>query len=198
MNTVRRSDANLNPFLKEMYPQAWGHHFWAVMHISIYCYPENPSVIEQEDMMKFLISITGILPCPGCRGHATTYVREVPPANESRESLMDWVITFHNVVNKSTGKRVLSKDEATVAIDQYFQVSKWTALTHFENARQEDAKAVAESESKIKDAQSTITQLTTVLYIILGTSLLAAMVGGTMLWLRKSRRNSKEFRSPSH
>ena len=44
------------------------------------------------------------LPCPGCKIHAGMYVRSTPPDVSSQDALVQWVVTFHNAVNKRTSK----------------------------------------------------------------------------------------------
>ena len=100
-----------------MDPQVWGPHFWFVLHLISFHYPEKPSTYEKDAIKAFYISVKDILPCQKCRQHYNNYLSRYPiePHLDSRMDLIRWVIQVHNFVNVSLGKPAYT-DEAVLAI----------------------------------------------------------------------------------
>ena len=53
-----------------------------------------------------------MLPCRYCRQHYKENLKQLPVAADSKMDLIWWTIDLHNRVNSSTGKKVLSREEA--------------------------------------------------------------------------------------
>ena len=100
-----------------MDPKIWGPHFWFVLHLVSFHYPEKPSTAEKETTKIFYYSIKDILPCDSCRKHYKNYLSHYPidPHLDTRMDLIKWVIQVHNFVNTSLGKPVYT-DDAVFAI----------------------------------------------------------------------------------
>jgi hypothetical protein len=95
-----------------MEPKIWGPHFWFVLHIISFHYPEHPSTYEKDAIKNFYHSVKDILPCAACRQHYTNYLSRYPiePHLDTRMDLIRWVIQVHNFVNVSLGKPAYSVD----------------------------------------------------------------------------------------
>lgn len=94
-----------------MYPPIWGNVYWKVIHFTCFSFPNEPTESDKNTLKVFLETIVDLLPCPGCRKHAKTYITNNKPNLNSRLPILFWSFDFHNDVNKRTGKRVLSHDE---------------------------------------------------------------------------------------
>ena len=96
-----------------MNPQVWGPHFWFILHLVSFNYPDTPSNADKENYKLFYDSIGNILPCPNCRKHYKNYLSRYPiyPNLDNRMDLIQWVIQIHNFVNIKLNKRVLTTNE---------------------------------------------------------------------------------------
>ena len=67
---------------------------------------------------NFFKSLENVLPCEKCAYHYSKNLEKLPlePALESRDTLVRWLISVHNEVNKETGKREYTYEEV---IDEY-------------------------------------------------------------------------------
>ena len=79
----------------------WGSGLWSFLHIMSFAKIDNPLKIQQ-----FMVSLGHILPCPRCRRHYETYIREngIPTKN----NISKWLVDLHNVINKAQGKPTIS------------------------------------------------------------------------------------------
>jgi hypothetical protein len=97
-------------------PNVWGPSFWFSLHNGTSKYPENASAIFRDRMKQFILSIPFILPCEQCRSHAKEYIdnrqNELDDICKGRQSLFNFFVDFHNMVNLKTGKPVLSYEDA--------------------------------------------------------------------------------------
>ena len=89
----------------------WGPSAWLFLHSVSFQYPENPTDQDKNNYKIFFDSLQNILPCPNCREHYQTNLKENPIDLESRESLIKWVIDLHNLVNQKNSKKEYSYDE---------------------------------------------------------------------------------------
>jgi Rps23 Pro-64 3,4-dihydroxylase Tpa1-like proline 4-hydroxylase len=122
-----------------MYPPVWGPHIWASIHLMTYVYPDKPSEERKRSIQLLLENICINLPCPLCSSHCQAFMKQYPPKIESREDLKRWAFDFHNSVNKRTGKRELSYQEAEECIQrQFFQRKDWIELKRAQEMRRED------------------------------------------------------------
>jgi len=92
-----------------MNPVVWGPHFWFVLHLVSFHYPDPPNTFDKESYKAFYHSIKEILPCAKCRKHYKTYLSQYPiePNLDKRIDLIRWVIQIHNFVNVKLNKPAL-------------------------------------------------------------------------------------------
>jgi hypothetical protein len=96
-----------------MDPKVWGPHFWFVLHIVSFNYPDNPNTPDKDNYKRFYESIGDILPCVNCRKHYKNHISKFPIAIhlDSRIDLIKWVIELHNIVNKALNKPIYTVDQ---------------------------------------------------------------------------------------
>ncbi len=96
-----------------MDPRVWGPHFWFVLHLISFNYPDNPSTFDKEQHKAFYHSVKDILPCANCRQHYKNYLSQYPiePNLDRRMDLITWVIQIHNFVNVALGKQPMSVEQ---------------------------------------------------------------------------------------
>lgn len=127
-----------------MYPPVWGPIVWETLHLMTFVYPDKPSNERQGSMRSFITGMCGNLPCPGCSDHCSEYVSDNPPPTHSRTVLKKWAYDFHNSVNRRTGKRELTYEEADGTItSKYFEREKWVEIQRADEIRREDHATVA-------------------------------------------------------
>ncbi|MDA9846622.1 Erv1/Alr family FAD-linked sulfhydryl oxidase [Flavobacteriaceae bacterium] len=95
-------------------PEIWGPPLWYQMHMKTFEYPNNPSQKDKDNIREFFRGIINLLPCEACKEHYIEFLQKRPIRYQydNRDSLIKWLIDFHNEVNSRTGKRVLSYQEA--------------------------------------------------------------------------------------
>jgi hypothetical protein len=91
-----------------MWPKQFGPYIWPMLHLHAYRY-QSAAPHEQAAIRRFFEDLPAMLPCPGCQMHAAAYMKEHPV---ELERLFNWSVDFHNSVNKRTGKRVFTYNEA--------------------------------------------------------------------------------------
>jgi hypothetical protein len=79
-----------------------------MLHLNAYRY-SSAAPHEQAAIRRYFSDLPAMLPCPGCQMHAASYLKE-HPVDLAR--LFHWSVDFHNSVNKRTGKREFTYDEA--------------------------------------------------------------------------------------
>lgn len=84
-----------------MDPRVWGPHAWFFIETVVLSIPEDTT--DTSPYINFLNTLKGVLPCPGCRKEYTEYIA-THPVPTSREDIIAWVFTLHNVVRERTGK----------------------------------------------------------------------------------------------
>lgn len=97
-------------------PNIWGPHFWFALHTSAAQYPESPTLRVQGLMKQRIQAIPYELPCNVCKIHSQSYIQyrlnDLDDVVSTRSSLFNFYVDLHNNANKTTGKRILSYDEA--------------------------------------------------------------------------------------
>lgn len=91
-----------------MDPKLWGPHFWFILHLISFNYPDNPSTPDKDNYKRFYESVGDILPCSLCKRHYKNYISQFPISIhlDSRIDLITWVIQVHNFVNQSLNKPI--------------------------------------------------------------------------------------------
>lgn len=89
-------------------PQIWGPHFWYVLHLITFGYPDEPSYIDQRGYHDFFVNLQHVIPCYNCRKHYTKHLQEHPigPYLNTKYNLVKWLVNLHNIVNKALNKNL--------------------------------------------------------------------------------------------
>lgn len=102
-----------------MKPELWGPELWHVLHIITLSYPENPTELDKNNIKNFLTYLGPVLPCDKCKVHYNKNLLANPLTDEilsSKTKLIKWLIDIHNEVNKQTGKKIMSYEDALKCI----------------------------------------------------------------------------------
>ena len=96
-----------------MNPKIWGPHLWFILHIITFKYPKNPTSFDKEYHRDFFTNLKNVIPCDDCKKSYAKHIQEYPitPHLDSRESLINWLVQIHNLVNVSLNKKVISTKE---------------------------------------------------------------------------------------
>ena len=105
-----------------MNQNVWGKCTWVLIHSIAVNYPEYPSPIEKENTIKFFLILGDVLPCRFCRQHYKENLKYLPINADSKMELVNWTIDLHNRVNASTGKKILSRDDALQKIILLYKI----------------------------------------------------------------------------
>lgn len=99
----------------------WGSPLWFFLHTISFNYPDKPSYKDKSQYYDFFYNLQNILPCQQCKINYIKHLQRHPisPHLDSRQSLVNWVVKIHNLVNIETGKPMM--DTASV-INKYNQV----------------------------------------------------------------------------
>ena len=89
-------------------PKLWGKEGWRFIHFVAITY--DPS--KKEEFFNFFQNLPKILPCPVCGKHFKENMAKMPPRWESNQTLFEWTIDMHNLVNKENGKKIYTYDQA--------------------------------------------------------------------------------------
>lgn len=167
-----------------LYPNIWGFHQWAMLHLMAYTYPDNPTSARQESMLKYVTGMCNNLPCPGCSWHCKEYIKKHKPRVTSKEELTKYFVDFHNEVNVRLGKRRYSYEEADNALKtQFLQIKEWQIVKRAADIRVEDQKEIDMWKSKCEKSCNNNTGAV-LASIILGIVLFVIAVLG-LIWLVK-------------
>jgi hypothetical protein len=100
--------------MKSIDPSIWGPPFWRTIHFVALGYPRRPTREDAAAYRAFFEGIGSVIPCKVCAVHYSTNIKRMPVANAigSPESLFQWTVAMHNLVNTQQGKPVLSPDVA--------------------------------------------------------------------------------------
>lgn len=100
-------------------PKRWGDSAWKFLHNVSLGYPEEPTFEDKQNYYNLFSNLGNILPCKLCRTNEKVHFSNKPLTIDDlkdRTSLVNWVIDHHNEVNRSLGKRTLTREEAYDAI----------------------------------------------------------------------------------
>jgi hypothetical protein len=137
-----------------MYPPSWGYFFHDVLLTVAFTFPENPTEEQKKHVTHLVTGMLHVLPCPGCGLHAVAYLKDHPLNVTSGSMLAQWLVVFHNHINKRLKKR----DNWTV------QEAKEALVTrHFaDNKRLDRAQQMRlEDQAEIQKLQTQTTKTTT-------------------------------------
>lgn len=103
-----------------IYPETWGPHVWQALHYITLGYPEKPTEDQKQKYKAFFILLKDTLPCSLCAKHYAENLQKMPLSDEvlaNKESLIKWLIDFHNVVNEMNKKPIIKYVDARKMID---------------------------------------------------------------------------------
>jgi len=101
-----------------MNPKFWGPHAWIFLHSITFNYPKEPTENDKKIYVSFFKDLGNIIPCEKCAYHYRRHLEEYPieEALETRETMVQWLISIHNEVNKELGKPLYTYDQV---IEEY-------------------------------------------------------------------------------
>ena len=102
-------------------PDTWGPVIWHALHYITLGYPDNPSNNNKEKYKQFFTLLSDVLPCSICANHFKENLLNLPLDEnvlENKESLIKWLIDFHNIVNEKNNKPIIIYEEARYLIEK--------------------------------------------------------------------------------
>lgn len=90
----------------------WGPTIWTMIHFFAF----NLQKRNTQNYLKFIMSLTYLLPCEECKKHMRTNLKNIPleiTKNSDSYSIFDWSFKFHNAVNVQTRKQEI-KDKKLI------------------------------------------------------------------------------------
>lgn len=94
-----------------MEPSLWGRELWISLLNIAEVYPLNPDDITKEQYLKFLVSLSDVLPCFKCRDNYKNHISIYNPDLSSRDSLKKWLHIIYNKTRISQKRNELSYDD---------------------------------------------------------------------------------------
>ena len=106
-------------------PEIWGPVGWKFIHFVALAYPDKPTEEQKNNYKTFFDSIKNILPCIICSNNYKKHLEVLPLSDDvlkDRESMVNWSIDMHNMVNVENKKPALSYEDAiNLIINNYDQ-----------------------------------------------------------------------------
>jgi len=140
-----------DPYFKQkMYPGLFSS-IWDAMQIETRALRHDTLALdEQQAVLAYLKSNAVLVPCPGCKYHALSYLASHPVDGiKTGEDAFRWVIDFHNEVNRRNGKREYTYKEAedslVARLDRDFK-----GLPKAELIQKESHKKIKELEEELR------------------------------------------------
>lgn len=106
----------------------WGYAVWTLFHTL--AYKLKPEHSQETNMLySHIITICHNLPCPDCQEHASKILAKVnaKQVTASKDALINFLYTFHNIVNKSTGVPDFPKE----GLNMYNRANTQRVVAHF-------------------------------------------------------------------
>lgn len=89
----------------------WGNATWYMFHTLAFKLKDENST-EIRELLKHISNVCYNLPCPDCRQHAkNTLSRSNLKLIKTKQDLINFLLQFHNLVNRRLKKPVLTLDE---------------------------------------------------------------------------------------
>ncbi len=102
-------------------PDVWGPVVWHALHYITLGYPENPTPDQKQKYKKYFTLLSDVLPCSICAQHFAENLKIMPLSDDvmkDKESLIKWLIDFHNVVNEKNKKPIIKYIDARKLIEK--------------------------------------------------------------------------------
>jgi len=96
-------------------PNHFGPYFWATIHFICLGAAKGLTEEQRNGMIQFFNSIPYVIPCASCGEHLKENMARLMPielAVQSHESLFNWSVDLHNIVNEKLGKPKVSHENA--------------------------------------------------------------------------------------
>ena len=107
----------------------WGRPIWTFFHVMAQKMKEEYFNSIIGGFMQMITSICSVLPCPVCSKHAMEYINSVNVNNiRTKQDLINFFYTFHNVVNKRKNYPVFSRE---AVISTYENTNIYYVLKEF-------------------------------------------------------------------
>ena len=87
----------------------WGPAGWTYLHAVTLAYPDPPTDEDKANYGAFFQAVGPTLPCPDCQQNWQEHLAAGPPALESREALVRWLVDLHDRTRISQGKLPLGE-----------------------------------------------------------------------------------------
>tara|TARA_B100000963_G_scaffold350205_1_gene360180 strand:+ start:17 stop:478 length:462 start_codon:yes stop_codon:yes gene_type:complete len=90
----------------------WGPIIWNFIHVLSYKIKDTSFLKQRNNIIKILRMVFSNLPCPYCSHHAKQLLKN-SNLNKivDKESLIDYLFSFHNNVNQRLKKQIFVKNE---------------------------------------------------------------------------------------
>ena len=97
-----------------MQPEIWRKHLWKSIHYIALGYPARPSDDDKIAYKAFFENLWRFIPCYKCANNYKDHLKELPIESfmDTTDRLFEWTVLLHNIVNRDTGKRIYSVQEA--------------------------------------------------------------------------------------
>ena len=106
----------------------WGNSTWYLFHTLAYKL-KNEYSSEIKTLYRHFFNICGNLPCPDCRQHAVYTLNKMNINKvKSREDFINFILHFHNIVNKRLNKKKFSLEEHNKL---YYRAKTANIIGHF-------------------------------------------------------------------
>jgi hypothetical protein len=92
----------------------WGSSMWNFIHIVALGFPDNADSIVKQDYKSYYENIYLVIPCGECSKHyKETYQKyKIDDFLKDKNSLFEWTVNMHNIVNKMLSKKIISLTSA--------------------------------------------------------------------------------------
>lgn len=94
----------------------WADAVWRSLYFFARTYPDQPTPSEQKNLVQFMTSMQGLLPCQQCRTHFAEHLSELENAKVSRITLYQWIFNVQNDINKRNGRKEYSWADSIEAV----------------------------------------------------------------------------------
>jgi hypothetical protein len=123
----------------------WGPPTWRLMHTLAAKIREDNFHLVRDDFIQLINRICDNLPCPECRAHAMQNIRTANLRNiNSKSALIDFLYTFHNRVNASTGKPIFRREDLDI-YNKYSTLKVVNAFIETYNRSQYNVRMMADA-----------------------------------------------------
>ncbi len=126
-NIINNQPISTFNYMKQKYDPAtisketWANPLWAMGHYCAIFAPEKLPPEWCKAFKAFISCLRYTIPCPVCRKHLQQNLSEIDIDQylSTRDSIFDYTVKLHNLVNKMLNKPILSLEEARKIYDPY-------------------------------------------------------------------------------